>query len=494
MTSGRRQWSKAFLPVAVALVAACPSPRSEDTGSPAVERLDGPSGGRSDGAPGPSAESDGPSAADGSEGTGDTCTSGFHVCRGVCVQNSSVENCGVACEPCPTIEGGAAVCDGVKCSVTCPPGKKPCLKACVDQAAVCANCPPGQNPCGGLCVDARALTACGPSCTPCPTSPNGDTSCDGETCSLKCKPGFHRCGEACLPDDGVASCGQGCSPCIAPAGGTATCVNGQCDFQCAGNAQKCNSQCIPAGALCNGACAAPGTRACGNTCVTGNCCDDNQCSGSFACVNNTCSQTQCKSGYKLCKGACIPSASCCDPAPCENNCGDTGTRPCNDGSLGACSAPTRTCCPGTSRQCENKCGQRGSQPCQSNGTYGPCSVSDSSCDGEEGRPCTANRTCNRTDLACSAQATCVPCGGQNQQCCGGTAGSLSALARRCRGKTVCVQGSNAYPFDTCVPCGGSNDECCVSSSGTASCDTGAGVCAYTNDPSFSPVYPGNCQN
>jgi hypothetical protein len=79
-------------------------------------------------------------------------------------------------------------------------------------------------------------------------------------------------------------------------------------------------------------------------------------------------------------GACsAPTRACCGPQACSNNCGEAGSKPCNNGTLGACSVPTRGCCPGASRDCSNTCGMTGSQTCTSSFSWGACSVNDSSC-------------------------------------------------------------------------------------------------------------------
>ena len=155
------------------------------SGNPADER---------DGGAAPSGNIDGPSpgeSPDGPMATGAAgCPAGFHACGDRCAPDTDPDTCGVACEPCPSIQGGDRTCDGRKCGITCPAGSKPCLDACVPESAPCDNtCQPGQNLCGGLCVDRQSLSACGPACTPCPSSPNGTAACDGDRCELTCKAG-----------------------------------------------------------------------------------------------------------------------------------------------------------------------------------------------------------------------------------------------------------------------------------------------------------------
>jgi hypothetical protein len=132
------------------------------------------------------------------------CQPGFHTCGGICVDSKLPNNCGMACEPCPTATGGSSTCDGVKCGVACPDGKKVCaaLGQCIGVDEPCGGtCPAGKNPCNGLCVDTNSTTACGAACTVCPTAANGTTVCDGMQCSLTCAQNFHRCGDQCLGND-----------------------------------------------------------------------------------------------------------------------------------------------------------------------------------------------------------------------------------------------------------------------------------------------------
>src|SRR4051812_23746475 len=48
------------------------------------------------------------------------CATGFHLCGTSCQNDREPAHCGVACEPCPGIQGGTATCDGTRCGVVCP--------------------------------------------------------------------------------------------------------------------------------------------------------------------------------------------------------------------------------------------------------------------------------------------------------------------------------------------------------------------------------------
>jgi hypothetical protein len=93
--------------------------------------------------------------------TDPACQAGFHKCDNVCKDSRNPLHCGIACSPCPSIGGGQATCDGIKCNVTCPPDKKACpsLNSCIGLTEPCeGTCPAGQNPCNGACVPANDPT------------------------------------------------------------------------------------------------------------------------------------------------------------------------------------------------------------------------------------------------------------------------------------------------------------------------------------------------
>ncbi len=329
--------------------------------------------GNADG-PAPGESLDGPAPGEGLDGppppAAVVCPAGFHACRDRCASDTDPDTCGVACEPCPSIQGGGRTCDGRKCGITCPAGSKPCLDACVPDNAPCDNtCQPGQNLCGGLCVDGKSVSACGPTCSPCPSSPSGTPSCDGEKCALACKAGFHRCGDRCESDSSTEACGPSCLACPVPAGGKATCRSGQCEFDCPGG-RKCGNLCIANDLPCNGACPG-GMRVCNGRCFpndAGPCCVP----GSKRCNPNgravqTCSgnaafadSASCPLGCDAARSACItcqPRTEVCNrqdddcdgeiddnvaPVPCSPAC--AGNQICRPGSgLDASScAPTNT--------------------------------------------------------------------------------------------------------------------------------------------------------
>ena len=299
---------------------------------------------------------------------------GQHVCRGMCVDSKSTENCGGGCEPCPDIKGGTKSCDGTKCGGMCPPGTHLCMGECVPEGQVCGACPAGTHDCGGICADNMRITSCGSACTVCPYPPGGSPACDGTKCGFTCDSGKacgDRCGACCTAadcpvqtdldrnvrldhadlqiqcPDRTRDCNGQCIPegsccldadCPMMAGQVGKCDSSTrtCGYSCVGDTKPCAGRCIPSGGCCddngctgNHACAGntcsatacrSGFRNCGTTCIpeTG-CCEDRDCTGDFACVGNLCSRTMCRAGFMNCDGRCIPQGGCCNDGQCTGN-------------------------------------------------------------------------------------------------------------------------------------------------------------------------------
>ena len=238
------------------------------------------------------------------------CPEGFHLCGTRCADNLSPDTCGVGCESCPSIAGGMSTCDGRKCSVVCPAGQKPCLDSCVAEGAACDGaCSDGKNLCNGICVLPTSLSACGSSCSPCPSSAGGVASCDGDKCDLNCNEGFHRCEDACVKDTDPRTCGASCTTCPVPTGGQATCDGVKCGARCPDGMTPCRGACIQNNQACNGVCPA-GQQDCDGLCVpvnTVNFCGPTCTScgsrdnATSTCENNTCVYN-CRAGYQNCPG------------------------------------------------------------------------------------------------------------------------------------------------------------------------------------------------
>ncbi len=391
--------------------------------------------------------SDGPPAGDAQT---TACEPGFHVCGGKCVDSTSANSCGVACEPCASVQGGTPFCMAGKCAVTCPGGQKTCLDSCVPMDAVCDEvCPAGKNPCGGICVDATSRTACGTSCSVCAASDHGTATCDGDKCDLKCEAGYHKCNDQCVSDTRPESCGGSCSPCPVPIGGMATCTGGVCGTQCAAGTKLCLDACIPMNDPCNGVCP-EGKRACNGMCVPKG--DVNFCgpscnpcrgpdNGEARCENDSCTFS-CRSGFHRCVDRCADNGSvdscggACDPCPtpangkptCENN--RCGIR-CNSGF----------------HDCDGVC--------KSNNDVGSCGGRCQRC------PEPAGGT-----AACRNGQCAIDCTGGRRECNGQCIGATDPCGTSCPGDSKFCSGSG-----TCKP----KKQCCDACSATG-CNSGTGEC------------------
>jgi hypothetical protein len=470
----------------LATLAGCPDPRNEPVSDASVQiATDGrapmrPSGGGDGPAPDPALPS---------------CPSGQHACAGRgCVENASPDSCGSLCDPCPNIQGGTPTCDGVRCGVSCPAGNVPCLDACLPMGSACdGTCPAGKNLCGGICVDSRSLTACGRSCTQCPTSPVGQASCDGETCALVCNTGFHKCGDSCVSDGDWQQCGASCTRCEAPAGGEAVCVDGRCDFICPGMTQ-CGRQCIRNDQPCNDVCPT-GLFSCNGRCIPktpGSCCTDAECGLCQKCLDNQCAAQRADEDLKNECGTGACKTGTCDGS---GRCGGTANGQ-NDAS---CSGSCREC---RNAECVEKTGTCAPRRCESAGfTEGRCSAgecrsmvvdacSGNGCSGDRCNECRAGarecisqqaaRSCNGgrwESISCGSRGcvggSCCPTG---QFACNGTCLSSDQPCNGdCRGLKLCdgrcVQG-NCCSDGECGDFRCSSNRCLTSCSNDADCRTG----------------------
>lgn len=154
-----------------------------------------------------------------------SCPPDQHVCGGVCVDNRSIDTCGVSCAPCPAVVDGTPTCDGMSCGIKCPAGKRECDGRCSDNAEPCnAGCPKGKRLCNDRCVDLTDVQACGSSCMACPAPSGGTAMCDGRTCISRCPAGWLLCGARCAnPMTDKNHCGQCQHACLNG------CTSGSCD-------------------------------------------------------------------------------------------------------------------------------------------------------------------------------------------------------------------------------------------------------------------------
>jgi hypothetical protein len=397
------------------------------------------------------------------------CPTGSHKCNGTCVSSSEADHCGTACVPCPGLTDGKAVCDGIKCGVECPAGKKPCISGCVDEAAACdGHCPGTQNPCNGICVDSTSVSACGTACVTCPVSPNGQTSCDGDKCVLACNDGYHACGgNSCASNKDPLTCGTGCSPCPIPTGGSATCDGTMCGAVCPAKMKLCKGACIDEGKACDGACPT-GTHDCGGNCVsdkdTANCgtsCSPCQppANSQASCDGAKCAFA-CRTGFHRCGDECKDNKS-------VNSCGTSSCTACPT------SASATAACDGT--KCDLKC--NGTLHLCGDGTCKECCAANQC-------PAMANKTAACVNGSCQYTDNCMP----NQTCKAET--ECQTFRTTCSGGVM-----QCTAMDKTARCGNNHGNC---NGAGCQCDNGfSGTGCNVEDKCKTqnvPCGPGRCVN
>ena len=191
------------------------------------------------------------------------CPAGSHDCAGSCVDDGSVDSCGVSCTPCrTTVAHSSATCDAGSCGFTCDALYTRCRDVCVDTLSDPANCgkcgtscsggercvagfcvcPLGTHDCSGSCVSNISLSSCGllacDSPCPGPVSGSGTPTCDGLACGIRCTSGT-LCSKACVDTDTDTShCGSCSTVCTAGK----RCVSGSCE--CPSGTHSCPSGCV----------------------------------------------------------------------------------------------------------------------------------------------------------------------------------------------------------------------------------------------------------
>lgn len=213
------------------------------------------------------------------------CQSQFHGCgtaaNRTCVPDNNMSNtsCGNTCMACPTMTGGTSTCNGTQCIPRCNTGFHLCNGNCVANTSPnmcgpddgdCSACRTGescqapggcqttscpaanQHICGGTCVD-QSATQCGAMCATCPTpaaDKNSVANCSTTgVCRNVCKPGgYHMCGgttddPTCKSNNDVATCGSSCTAC-SPATldhGVVGCSGTGCTFTCNQDYHECKA-------------------------------------------------------------------------------------------------------------------------------------------------------------------------------------------------------------------------------------------------------------
>lgn len=307
------------------------------------------------------------------------CDASDTQCTSAVLTRCLADGTDLVVEECPAIPDSVAVCRNNGCDVQCNSGTRMCNNACAacpvnasstqcsGNQCVAVSCSPGFHVCNGDCVGNTSVDHCGSSCTPCPTSPDGEAWCDGARCHLECNLGtlecgtscascpqdahadqfscasgnacvistctpsttYRSCGQSCVRKDDAQHCGANCQACPTDPHGTPTCINEgmTCSLDCNANHKLCSGHCAAcpvdpnatAFACISGqcridTCTANTHRSCGTSCVL---MDDPQhcgatCSacpgdphGTATCINHgTLCSLDCNNGHKLCDGAC----------------------------------------------------------------------------------------------------------------------------------------------------------------------------------------------
>jgi hypothetical protein len=66
------------------------------------------------------------------------CPANEHICGLVCEPDSSLDTCGDACDPCPSVPNGTATCNGAACGASCAGTDKICNGGCIDACYTCS--------------------------------------------------------------------------------------------------------------------------------------------------------------------------------------------------------------------------------------------------------------------------------------------------------------------------------------------------------------------
>ena len=173
------------------------------------------------------------------------CGNNQHGCNGACRSDTSVDSCGLRCDPCPEPANSNAACgSSEQCSFSCNSGfmKSPDGRACVP------NCGEvGQNCCGGFsgtCRSTDSVACVDGKCQRCGQA--NQSCCSGNVCRspLVCRADL---GGRCTEDCGFIGrkcCGGFSGTCSG--GNSVACVDGMCQ-RCGEEAGQpcCRNSCNP---------------------------------------------------------------------------------------------------------------------------------------------------------------------------------------------------------------------------------------------------------
>ncbi len=168
------------------------------------------------------------------QGVGSGCPEGQHLCGEQCLDDLSVDHCGLRCTPCDTPENSQAACrddngdDVPECVYDCYPTYwDDCNGFTVDGCEVNTN---------------NDIAHCGGCFEPCTPPTHSQATCSGGECGFRCDDDYHACGETCRADDSIYFCGDACTDCSLLLGGNdeTACNGANCEFSCTGTYDDCN--------------------------------------------------------------------------------------------------------------------------------------------------------------------------------------------------------------------------------------------------------------
>jgi hypothetical protein len=343
-------------------------------------------------------------------------------CGGTCADKTVDPNCGSCGNNCgaigklccsqacvdPKLNGNCGGC-GVTCTGTdtcsvyngtgkcCPAGQINCNGTCQapNGSCGCTVCS-GTTCCNHACVDTNSdQTNCGGCAMVCSTAniDTGKPECSGGQCTGTCLAGYADCAgtkrttgcQTNLNTDN-SNCGMCGNACTAPANGTNTCTSGGCVIACNSGYKLCKGLCIP----------------------SGNCCLDSECT--FPPNDCTVQVGTCKAGSCDYRTITCPAVDCKNPPMCSKGtcvysdktvgtpCGTTGCYTATGGTPPTCQldGSSMIYCNGTPKDCSMYNG-----PC----TKGVCDATSGACGPS---PINDGMTCSSD--ACQISPTCV--GGQ----------------------------------------------------------------------------------
>lgn len=271
------------------------------------------------------------------------------------------------------------------------------------QGCVALGCPNNLvcNTATGICVDCVTSNECGA---------NG--TCDPTSNKCICNAGFHLCNGACLDDTSVDSCGTSCEPCPTTPNGTSSCNAGQCEVTCAPPLILSDGACV--GCEGNADCAAPEASVCSDAGTCESCsgaadcahvegrpiCDGGTCVACTTDNDTACGGTACGPDG-TCTGVAKASVQACRPCGADAECFDGHA--CVPMSFNGAPRTSAYCLPFNTGTCAAPLAIASATRSSVSGTIGSfCTINEAltTCEAVEqyGNPCTSHTDCGAPGL------------------------------------------------------------------------------------------------